>query len=188
MKLLNVKTEIEFTKIVDIVLNQKLFVSILTVSISVITVLYLNMKTPTYDTTVNVYLPDSKYQSEAGKRLAAQLSHLYDCSVEPIKTNSDFRTYEGLIKITISNTSLELSKINMAKIIEHVKRYNARVESDRNIKLDDINHYQVVIGDIKSQVHNTNRKKIIFVITSFIIGLVLSILILVLRQFIAKNK
>jgi len=243
----NVRFEIEFTKIVDIVLKQKLFVLILATSISIITALYLNIKSPIYETTLHIRIPESQQRVALGKKIVLELSSLYDCEVIPIKKiRGMFSVYSGLFKVTTFNTSDELSMKDMKKIIEYINIFNSEIETTIVDKLDDIekkiklqdnglkeglvklsgashedainkylyesymfskekqkledkkfkiksninklDKYKIIIGDVKSQIQNTNRRKIIIIITSLIIGLVLSILILVFRQFITKSK
>ena len=115
------KSEIEFGEMLNIILKQKLFVLILATSISIITALYLNIKSPIYETTLHIRIPESQQRVALGKKIVLELSSLYDCEVIPIKKiRGMFSVYSGLFKVTTFNTSDELSMKDMKKIIEYI--------------------------------------------------------------------
>ncbi len=239
--------ELEFSKILEILVKNKIAILILTIFSSISLAVYLNTGTPIYETSLRVQIAPISGQIQTTKEIVRQAKNLFDNKIRPVKN------HQGAVDFYEFGTSTTTLKARMNKVVEYIKKFESEYRSNYYSQLQEyqkqitsvrveINSFSEIVGqDLKSgkvfldydfcrskgynkiltercyllmdkfrrlnsqmqqhirnhdidkfsidlnkpstRIYNTTREKLIKAINIVLIGFVLLILLLILREF-----
>jgi|APSaa5957512535_1039671.scaffolds.fasta_scaffold75243_2 hypothetical protein len=239
--------ELEFSKILEILVKKKIAILILTIFSSISLAVYLNTGTPIYKTLLRVQVAPSVYQTHVAKEIVRQAKNLFDDKVKPVKN------HQGAVDFYEFGTSTTTRKAHINKVLEYIKKFQSEYRSNydsqlqeyqkqitlvrveinsikeivrknsksgkvfvdydlcrsirynkilnkrchllmnesgelnslmlRHITNHDIDHFSVDLSKSSIYIYNTTREKLIKAINAVLIGFVLLLLLLILREF-----
>ena len=237
--------ELEFSKILEILVKKKIAILILIILSSIGLTVYLNTGTPTYETTLRVQIAPNSNQIQITKEIFRQAKNLFDDKIRPVKN------HQGAVDFYEFSTSTTALEVHMNKVVEYVKKFETEYRSNyysqlqeyqkqitlakvvidsisekyveyyvdyvkkfdyvpevdmpiariseidalyqkiirlsnqisKHIRVHNIDKFSVDLNKPSTRIYNTTREKLIKAINIVLIGLVLLILLLILREF-----
>lgn len=182
--------EIDLKDLFVTIWNKKFFILIFTFLITFLSIVYVFFKNPVPVYKGKVYIEIGQIQSQNFAQLpldiAVDLSEILKLqfSLESNIMKAAIRNNTNLLEITSSSENKEEIKNNLNKAIDFImSRHNEKAKFYQNVIMTK------QIGMIEVDENPINKpKKLLIVVTSFIIGFILSIFLVFLIEFINNFK
>ncbi len=137
--------ELEFSKILEILVKNKIAILILTIFSSISLAVYLNTGTPIYETSLRVQIAPISGQIQTTKEIVRQAKNLFDDKIRPVKN------HQGAVDFYEFSTSTTTLKVHVNKVVEYVKKFEGEYRSNYYSQLQE---YQKQITPVRVEINS----------------------------------